>query len=92
MPLTMAMAADPDIFAYYKGGVMEPHSKYCAPTLNHTVTIVGYQPEYQVDARKSSEDNQICRKRKASEDNYFSGCKYTDEFKKNVKYCCREQK
>ena len=79
-PLTMAMSADPEKYAYYSGGVIEPDSQYCSVTINHTVTLVGYQDHYHGE-REGRDTNLVCRKRRVEDSDYRSGCKYRDEFK-----------
>ena len=45
-PLTLAMSADAGTYAYYKGGLIEHGSKFCGQNLNHTIVLVGYDPNF----------------------------------------------
>jgi C1A family cysteine protease len=82
------MAVTADVFAYYKSGTIDPGSKHCAPKINHTVVLVGYESEA---SGAGSGPGEVCRKRTSQDSNYSSGCIYNDEWKKNVKFCCREE-
>lgn len=100
-PLAMAISGDNDAFYFYESGIMKVDE--CSGEQDHAVVLVGYLPGSDSDDgddEDSDEDgddigmvvNEVaeteCRKQRWTDKDFETGCRNTDEFLVDGRFCC----